>query len=351
MKSSRSLAVWLAAGVACLANAQPQAKPYVLNVYANRIQVPTLVLKKSRVAVPPPDTELTVEQFRISLDAGPYFRPTGMHVQGNDPLDLAVILDLGPEGVTAASMGDHLEAVAGQMNPQDRISLYAFHCNMTATANFVPASAEVIREAVKDAFSAPIGPKAGQEPCDSQQALWDSAQKVMLQLETHRGRHAILIFSNAALEHNRAHILKHVASRASVSVMVIRDTEQFNATGLTQTFRGYEGTVRITEDPLRDLCTFTGGYLFAVKPAELDEAILAVVPDLRSRYILEFPRPGHFAALNHGIEVTVPTPRHDVVLPSGATAMTDSTDPNDPSIIRGAPSPAVVGNRRILTPQ
>lgn len=344
------LALLLLATAVGLCAQQPE-KPYTLHVYTNRIQIPTLVLKKSRSGVPQPDTELTMSQFGITLDAGPVFHPTGMHVQGDDPINLAVLLDLGPEGVTAGVIGDHLEALARQMKPQDRFSLYAFHCSMKATADSVPATAEAIRAAVKDAFAAQLGPPPGQEPCDSQQVFWDSVQKAMLQLEPMRGRNTLLLFSNAALHHNNAHSLTHVAGRARVTVLAIRNTELFKKADLTQVYRGYYGAIRFTEDPLHDLCAVTGGYLFSTGPGEFETTIQAILPDLRSRYILEFPRPDQFTQENHTVVVTLPSARHDIALPAGTVAQVDMTDPNDPSVVRGPPSPAVFGSRRPIDPE
>src|SRR5579859_6538090 len=57
----------------------PGTPMYTLHVYTNLVQLPTLVLNDELKPLP----LLNKDQFTLSLDGGPVFRPTQIHLEGD----------------------------------------------------------------------------------------------------------------------------------------------------------------------------------------------------------------------------------------------------------------------------
>src|SRR5215469_15739200 len=97
-----------------------------LRVYPDLVQIPTLVLGKNHEAIPP----VAESRFFVSLDGGPKFRVTHARLEGDDPISLAILLDVRqPE---ASLMGRIDDAIAGlaplSLTARDQLSVYALDC-------------------------------------------------------------------------------------------------------------------------------------------------------------------------------------------------------------------------------
>src|SRR6185437_12328936 len=69
-----------------------EQKPvFTLKVYTNLVQVPTLVLDHDRQPMHPID----FQRFQVSLDSGKVFDPTHVRMEGADPLNLVILVDVG----------------------------------------------------------------------------------------------------------------------------------------------------------------------------------------------------------------------------------------------------------------
>ena len=98
--------VGLAAGFCGALLAQDGATP-TLHVYANTIQIPVLVLGADRE----PTAAIDPGRFEVSLDGGPKFRATHVRREGDDPISLAILLDVsGQEKELIPKIG---EAISG----------------------------------------------------------------------------------------------------------------------------------------------------------------------------------------------------------------------------------------------
>jgi len=60
-----------------------------LHVYADLVQVPTLVLGRNHESISP----IAEQRFAVSIDYGPWFRVTHARKEGNDPISLSILLD------------------------------------------------------------------------------------------------------------------------------------------------------------------------------------------------------------------------------------------------------------------
>ena len=69
--------------------AQEEKVP-TLHAYANLVQVPTLVLDRDLKPIVP----IAEGRFFISIDGGPKFRVTHARLEGEDPITLAILLDV-----------------------------------------------------------------------------------------------------------------------------------------------------------------------------------------------------------------------------------------------------------------
>ena len=70
---------------------QEEKPAFTLKAYESLMQVPALVLDSSmRPAKHPVDPG----RFLVSLDSGKKFSPTNVRVEGDDPLELAIVLDV-----------------------------------------------------------------------------------------------------------------------------------------------------------------------------------------------------------------------------------------------------------------
>ena len=62
-----------------------------LHVYTNLIQIPTLVLSPD---LGPVKGRIEENKFSVSVDSGPWFRATHVRREGDDPISLAILMDM-----------------------------------------------------------------------------------------------------------------------------------------------------------------------------------------------------------------------------------------------------------------
>jgi hypothetical protein len=102
------LAVWVGWGLRAQDVPVPKDGTVpTLHVYANLIQIPTLVLWQTREPI---KNTIDASNFSISIDSGPWFRATHVRQEGEDPISLSILLDL--SGDTAKLMPKIGDALA-----------------------------------------------------------------------------------------------------------------------------------------------------------------------------------------------------------------------------------------------
>jgi hypothetical protein len=345
------------------------AAPYTLHVYADHIQVPALVLDEDLK----PAASVTREQFAIRLDHGRAFQPTQMRVEGDDPISLAVLLDAsGDQDGILKAFGQAISGLVPQpLHPADRVSIYALDCTLKESADQVPADAAALEAGVAAALASPGLHGAQQHgACGSSIHLWDAIAKVVGTLGERPGRRVLLVVSkgmDGKSTHGFAETV-HAAESKSVAIFGLRYLEYPDNTPIKfsgNTLTVHYGPVAVNTltlpnggDPnfFDQMCQSTGGLAFNLwNPASLNRVAPDVAPSLdnmvallRSRYILEFPRPDAYAPGQHYVAVTVPRTRN-LVLTTGVSYI--SSDPAHlagPTTVRSDPSPAEFGPRHPL---
>jgi hypothetical protein len=350
---------WLPFLFAAAAAAQQPAQPspYVLHVYANLVQVPTLALTTDYTPLPP----IARQQFNIRLDDGPAFHPTQMRMEGYDPITLSILLD------TSGDQHRLLEAFSPAftsllrtaLHPQDTVSLFAVDCKLIRSATALPANATSLITAVNEALTAPgLHHDLPHSSCNHSLHLWDATATVIKTMSNAPGRKVILLLSSG-IDHKSTtsfSTVRELAQAQGVTVFGLRDLVRFvgdyGIHNLGHSASGvYLAPGHLEEDLFIDLCESSGGLILTTSSQDLQATLQRIITMLRGRYILEFPRPEQSKAGRHSIDVTVPS-RHAYIATAGVTvALPDPTLATDPSNIPSTThSPAVLGTHRPLDP-
>ena len=331
------------------------ATAYTLHVYTNLVQVPTLVLSEDHKLLPP----IKRERFAISLDNGPSFQPTQMRMEGDDPITLAVLLDVsgGHEDVVNAFTKAFPKLAPQFLHPRDHVSLYAIDCTLFRSASDIPADSDALNAGIA-AVLTPPELHGGQQhgACASSVHLWDAIVQLTSALGKLPGRRVLLILSNGRDGKSIASFSEAStnAIKNSVAIFGVRDWVEYiraRQVAARPFIPAPAGGPVMREDLLDLLCVGNGGITFNVSQREVAKSLQTFVTMVRGRYILEYPRPDVALAGLHYVTITVPG-THDFVQSTGIVYPT--TDPAvlaDPSTVHSSPSPATFGTRRPLDPK
>jgi VWFA-related protein len=334
-----------------------------LHVYANLVQVPTLVLDSSFQPLPP----IPSQQFSIRLDSGPAFHPTSMRREGDDPLNLAILMDAsGDQERLLGSFGDALAHMSERsLHPQDHVSIFAVDCNLVRSSNDIAASALPLRAGVAAVLSAEdLHSGKGKPSCRKSLRLWDAVANVIQDMSRLTGRRALLLVTSGLDRKSAAQFaaVKLYANNNGVAIFGLRDLLYYRPDNATLFSRfGGDSTSRNMEDPnfpsvdlspkdsttdlYTELCEDTGGLILTIRKEALEPTLERYVSMLRDRYILEFPRPNQATPGNHSIDVSVPTHRAYVTAAGVSVPLPDPKVLADPSTVPANPSPATMGTR------
>jgi hypothetical protein len=304
--------------------------PYTLHVYADLVQVPTLVLGASMKTLP----QVDMQKFRVSLDSGPRFQPTHVRLEGDDPITLAILLDLSdndasklPSALVQPQVFTALEA----LRPQDHVSVYSLDCGMIRSANNIPADANEIKAAIDRALqSTAIHRGKSRATCGNTVRLWNAFSFIVQQLGELPGRRVILAFTSGY--NGRDTIskddLESLITDGGVTVFGV-SKPLFNYS--PENFDDWDHAFSV-------LCQRSGGLILRTTDKELPQTLRRFVDLLRGRYILEFPRPSIMTPGMHSIAVTLEGTRAfirpsslTVPIPDPAILKDPTTIPSDPS--------------------
>jgi len=332
--------------------------PYVLHVYPTLIQVPALVLNSHRKPLPP----VALQKFDISLDAGPVFHPTQMRLEGDDPINLAILLDtnIDPDTILK-NFPTALAALSpGSLHTQDRVSIYAVDCILVRSAENVPASATTLREGILHALSYPtLHGKNSRPACGDKLALWDSVMSITRALSNLPGRRVLLIVSNGVDggSHSKWNDFLHFVNLQSVTVFGLRSAYVSMDSPATFQRYGRGGLSSVStavqdphEDLFQSLCELNGGMILNTRAKDLTRDLQSFVTLLRNRYILEFPRSNDAPSGPHSILVTIPNTNAFITTAGVVVPLADAKLLADPNTVPSAPTQIKFGTRRPLDP-
>jgi hypothetical protein len=331
--------------------------PYTLHVYENLVQIPTLVLTQQLEPTP----SFALKQFDISLDSGRTFQPTRMHVEGDEPLSLAILIDDSRDPFhTLHTLGPLLAGlVPHYLHPQDHISIFAVDCDLVRSVDNRPVDAAMLQLGVSVALHFPTLHGGPAKPsCGHSLHLWDGIARVTSMLSKLPEWRVLIVIStgdDTASIYKWANVNLYVASNG-VAVYGVRDSQLLDIDSRERSMPGtgrggFSHPFAYTQENLFELlCDSNGGLVLDGPTSEFGQELARIIAMLRGRYILEFPRPDSSASGLHSIVVTVP---HRSLFISSAGVTIPLPDPsirNDPTTVPSAPSPATLGTRRPLLP-
>lgn len=311
-----------------------QSDPATLHVYANLVQVPVLVLSESRRPLP----LIEPSRFRISLNGGRPFQLVHVRPEGEDPINLAVLIDQADtDPALLANLDDAVASlVPGSLQPQDTVTFFSLNCTMTRTFPVVRPD----RVRLGSALGAALGANRGfPGHCAQPAHLWNALGFIVRQLADQPGRRVILALtsgrdSDRSLGRAR---LAEMATGASVSIFAVSTFDD--------PFGGREHL-------LTTVCEISGGMVFYPGVRDLAATLKEFVALLRGRYVVSFPLPRLREAGVVNMDVTV-TKLHGFIRPGGAgVPLPDPALAADPNSFMPDPAKAPeVGNRRSLSPR
>lgn len=328
--------VALAGWGAAASIAQDEQVP-TLHVYPNLVQVPTLVLGHDRKPIAP----LAEGRFFVSLDRGPRFRVTHARLEGDDPISLAILLDV--EQPDPRLMGKIDDAIAGlapdYLRPADRVWVYAMDCGLVRATDEGATDPATLKQHVDVALKAwkdRAWTKA--KDCKKPSHLWDSLVTITGALSREPGRRVILAVTDGN-------------DRGSKYT--------FNGPGQLAQERGVAifGLIRpddralVFGDTLRLVCEETGGIELVNRDTSLAGQLQQFTELVRGRYIVEFPRPVNTKAGHYGMQITIEK-SNAFIRPSGiGVPVYDPAVLKDPTTVPLDPSSAPQLGKRRLSPQ
>lgn len=303
--------------------AQDDAVP-TLHVYTDLVQVPTLVLRKDARPLAGPEAE---GKFYVSFDGGPKFRATHARLEGDDPITLAILMDLRQP---FPQLMDHFGGAVAGLSPvwltaRDRVSIYSEGCSFVRSAADAVPDQAALAQGVELALEEWKTRKEGRvkTDCASPWGLWDSMTSVVHSMERERGRRVLLVVTDGVDRGSRTNWnnLRMLAQQSGVAVFgIVHPDDAFGAmhSGFPSTSNTFGG-----------LCEATGGMVLATMPQNLATQLKYFTTLVRGRYIVEFPRPSSAIGGMHDMEVTVADHPDAFVRSAGVTVPVD-----DPTLLK-----------------
>jgi len=341
----RTCTVWVCVALGWVGAAAQENGVPTLHVYPNLVQVPALVLDDNLKPIFP----IAEGRFFISLGGGPRFRVTHARLEGDEPISLAILLDVNqPYPSLMRGMDDAIAGLApASLHVKDHVSIYSMYCKLVRTSTDVPADASWLKGAVDLALAewSVGGQDRHKRDCQKLWNLWDSMSFAANALAKQPGRRVLLVVTDGVDRGSRTSLkaLRDFAQERGVAIFGLQQPGDVN--------RLLPMGTPDRESSFKDLCELTGGIVLTADQKELAERLKWFTTLLRDRYILEFPRPSDSEAGKVEMSVTVEkmkaftlTAGTGIPLPDPGIMKDPTTVPLDPA---GAPQ---LGKRKAISP-
>jgi hypothetical protein len=283
------MAAWLVGfGPGCGAQT---AAPFTLHAYANLMQFPVLVLNSDRE----PLAGIDGRRLQVSLDGGEFFSPRNVRREGDDPIDLAIVLDVkNTEPSLVNGFAKALADASGSLQPQDRISIYALGCNLLMSADAIPPDAERLHTTVENALQSPA-----LRTCEHPVHLREGLAVVAEHLGRETGRRVLLAVTDGSDPGGRMDEegLREFADHDAVAIFELVEEEKVDE------LQGPAPFILPASSRFELICEDTGGMLISASAETITARLRKFVALLRGRYIVEFPRPQKMQKGAHQITV------------------------------------------------
>ncbi|HWG17776.1 MAG TPA: VWA domain-containing protein, partial [Acidobacteriaceae bacterium] len=240
------------------------------------VEIPLLVLNQNGQI---PERTPSPDSIQLRLGDGEWFRPNFVRQEGQDPIELAILLDQTslvrdiPRPLTQA-----LSSLSsfGLMS-RDHVSLYVMDCSSVRVTNIPPDPAQA-EGALKSAITAEG--QDGKQSCKEGRRLWDTLAAMTRVLQNAHSRRVIVAISEGKDLGSAVspQTLAEFAQTSAVTILQLNPAD--NSTLSPQEFRGM---------PL--IAAATGGTRLAVQADSLKTTLRSVVALLRDRYVAQFHLP------------------------------------------------------------
>ncbi len=313
------------------------------------IQVPVLVLDSERNRMKP----IPASRFTVSLDAGPPFHPRRVRQEGDDPITLAILLDVnGDQARMMKDMDQDLaKLVPESLHPADHVSLYTLDCTLMRSLNDVAADPEALRLGTEHALQPWITRiRAKHQPCEKHVNLLDSLAYIVKELSSEPGRRVVLAVTDGRDHGSVLHWndIMDEAQKAGVAIFGMIPAEGPNNLGVPRSMQN--NPLNSSEDPFGTLCQLSGGMVLSADRDNLKKRLPYFVTLVRERYILEFSRPRNDLPGKHLLDVKVGNPMAFVRAAGVAVLIRDPGLEDDPMTIKRDTADAPeFGNRKVLS--
>jgi hypothetical protein len=315
-----------------------------LHVYADTIQIPVLVLGADRQ----PTAPVAPSRFKVSLDDGPKFRATHVRLEGDDPISLAILLDVSGKETDLIPKID--EAIAGleplSLTSRDHVSIYALECKLIRSLNDAPAGQAELKRGVNAALGSWTnrGSAKRVSGCQNPVRLWDALTFLTYSLSRVPGRRVVLAVTNGNDKGSKHswNELRTYAQAMGVTIFglsyVPDEPGRFHVLNISG------------EDAFNSLCELSGGMVLTASQRTEAEELKRFTALLRGRYIVEFPSPPRTKGGKHSMIVTIDKSNAFVRSSGIAVPIADPALLADPTTVPSDPSHAPeFGKHRILT--
>ncbi len=318
---------------------------HTLHVYANLVQIPTLVLGPNRERL---EKSIAENRFSVSIDNGPWFRATHVRREGDDPISLSILLDV--SGGSSALMPKIADAISGlaplSLQERDRVSIYVLDCSFKQSMEDAPAERDDLKRAVNSALQmwSYRRQKKHESDCKPPPRLWDALTSIILDPVYHLpGRRVVLAITDGSDKGSTStwNYVRVLAQSAGVAIFGVVDVPAH----VTETW------TRGREDPFNSVCQLSGGTIFMTNETDLAETLKRFIQTVRERYIVEFPRPLNSTPGEHGLRVKIAKSEDNFVRSAGVSVpMPDPAVLADPTTVPSDPTlTPELGKRKAMT--
>ena len=286
-------------------------------------------------------------RFSISIDSGPWFRPTHVRQEGDDAISLSILLDTsGDSSKLMPKMADVIGGLAPlALHEKDHVSIYAMDCELVRSVDDAPAESARLKRGVDSALESwrtrqsavPV------QRCQQKLHLWDSLAFVVSQLSKLPGRRVVLVVSDGNDKGSRHpwNEVRAFAEAKGVAVFGVSYSPSESTIVSAPEVRRWS-----SEDPFHSLCELSGGVVVVSSPSLLTFTLQRFVTMLRERYIVEFPRPANATSGVHAQEIRIAKGSYFIRPAGDSFPVPDAAVLADPTTVKSDPSLAPEQGKR-----
>ncbi len=270
-----------------------------LRVATNLVRIPVLVLSERQERLSSP---IAPDRFTIQLGNGPSFRPKYVRREGDDPINIAFVVDTrSPQKYILPEIDKAIATLApSYLRVGDRVSIYVIDCSKINEVENLTADSVQLKYAVDSALStwAERQRLKKKPPCNVNTPLWDDLGYVAGKLSEESGWRAIVVVTNG--EDRRS---KHTPDQ----LIFAAQNAQVAIFGLDP-FQHSRQLPYITDSPsirLAKVCELSGGIRLEFLRTSVAKSMQQFLQMIRERYVLEFPRPPNLTAGNITMHIRI----------------------------------------------